>query len=177
MSFKPTFFAGARAKITVDSTVLAFATNISWNVDVSHVPVDVCGAYETIAYEPTGYKVSGALTVIRYTSNPNLNSTPGNATQGNTASNGNSIFTVGSATGAKAAFNPGNILLSSTFTVKVDDKRDAAGAIVQQAVNIENCRFERRSGAINAKGLLEEQFTFNGILLSDDAATVSGSQI
>lgn len=170
----PTFVVGARAKIQIDSKTLAFASNVNYTVDVAHLPVDVLGAYETIAYEPVGYKVSGTLTVVRYTANANKGSAPGTGD----GKDGNSVFKMGtSAAGAPAAFNPGNLLLSQTFAVVVYDRRDGdpAKGAAQQFVTINDARFERRTGGVNAKGLLEEQYSFNGILLSDDAATVTAS--
>ena len=170
MATTPTFVVGARAKIRIDSKTLAFASNVNYTIDVAHLPVDVLGAYETIAYEPVGYKVSGTLTVVRYTAN-------GNMPQGAATQEGNSVFKMGTAAaGAPAAFNPGNLLLSQTFAVVVYDRRDGNAAHDgQQFVTINDARFERRSGGVNARGLLEEQYSFNGILLNDDAATVSAS--
>ena len=176
MAIKPTFVTGSRAKIRVDGATFAFATNVNYTVDVTHVPVEVLGAYEVIAYEPVGYRVSGTMTVVRYTANPNQVPTNGTAKDAG-AGAGNSPFahangTVGAAA-VPAAFNPGNLLLSSTFDIEVYDRRDGqADQMGQRFVYISDARFERRSGGLNAKGLLEEQFSFNGILFSDDAATV-----
>lgn len=116
---KPSFMVGARAKIKIDGKTLAFATNVNYTVDVTHVPVEVLGSYEVVAYEPVGYRVSGTLTVVRFTSN-------GNVTAANeVGSTGNSSFNMGdSAARAKAAFNPGNLILSETFNIDVYDRRD-----------------------------------------------------
>ena len=175
MAQKPSFVVGARAKIKLDGVTLAFATNVNYTVDVTHVPVEVLGAYEVVAYEPVGYRVSGTLTVVRYTANGNQPQTAGIAD-----SNGNSLATVtkgvAGAAGVPAAFNPGNLLLSSTFDIDVYDRRDGiATATGQVFAHVQDARFERRSGGLNAKGLLEEQFTFNGILFGDDAATATAS--
>lgn len=173
MAKKPTFVVGARAKIKIDNKTVAFATNVNYNIDVTHVPVEVMGAYEVIAYEPVGYRVSGTLTVVRYTSSPN-------ATTVNEADDkGNSSFSMGAdnnTAGVKAAFNPGNLLISETFNIDIFDRRD--GRPTEDGVKfvtIQDARFERRSGGLNAKGLLEEQYSFNGILFSDDVATVTAS--
>jgi len=170
---KPTFMVGARAKIKIDEKTLAFATNVSYTVDVAHVPVEVLGSYEVVAYEPVGYRVNGTLTVVRYTAN-------GNTTRvDETVGEGNSVFKMGSAANAArapAAFNPGNLILSETFQIDVYDRRDGTKTNDgQKFVTISDARFERRSGGINAKGLLEEQYSFNGILMHDDAATVTKS--
>ena len=170
---KPSAVVGARAKIKIDGKTLAFATAVTYKVDVTHVPVDVLGSYETVAYEPVGYRVSGSLTVVRYTAN-------GNATQmDETSQDGNSVFkmgTAGNAARAPAAFNPGNLILSETFEVEVYDRRDGNKANDgQKFVTLADARFEMRQGNLNAKGLLEESYSFNAILMHDDAATVSKS--
>jgi hypothetical protein len=170
---KPTFVVGARAKVKIDGKTLAFATSVNYTVDVAHVPVEALGSYEVISYEPVGYRVSGSLSIVRYTAN--ANATAVNKTE----TEGNSVFKMGLATNASrapAAFNPGNLILSETFDLEVYDRRDGNPANDgQKFITISDTRFERRQGGINSKGLLEEQYTFNGILMHDDAATVSKS--
>lgn len=170
---KSTFVVGARAKVKIDSKTLAFATNVNYTVDVAHIPVEVLGSYEVVAYEPVGYRVNGTLTIVRYTAN-------GNTTRADGADDkGNSVFKMGDAANAArapAAFNPGNLILSETFEIEVYDRRDGTKSNDgQKFVTIQDARFERRSGGLNSKGLLEEQYSFNGILMHDDAATVSKS--
>lgn len=175
MGMKPTFVVGARAKIRIDGKTVAFATNVNYTVDVAHVPVEVLGSYEVVAYEPVGYRVNGTLTVVRYTQGGNQTSAAG--TSASDAQSGNGAFTMGTSTaGAQAAFNPGNLLLSETFDIIAYDRRDGDPAHVgQQFAKIRDARFERRSGGLNAKGLLEEQYSFNGLLMDDDAASVTPS--
>ena len=170
---KPSFVVGARAKIKIDNVTVAFATNVNYNIDVTHVPVEVLGAYEVVSYEPVGYRVNGTLTVVRYTTAANEVKVDG------TDAIGNSSFNMGDSdntAGVRAAFNPGNLLISETFDITVYDRRD--GRKDQDGikfVTVHDARFERRSGGLNAKGLLEEQYSFNGILFSDDVATVTKS--
>lgn len=175
-AIKPSFVVGARAKIKVDGATLAFATDVNYSVEVTHVPIEVLGSYEVVSYEPVGYRVSGSLTVVRFTSNGNQASVDQTNTSG-AAKTGNSSFNMGStAARAKAAFNPGNLLLSETFDIEVFDRRDGtASADGQSFIKISDARFERRSGGLNAKGMLQEQYTFNGILFNDDVAAVSKS--
>lgn len=171
---KPSFVVGARAKVKIDNKTLAFCTNVNYSVDVSHIPIEVLGSYEVVSYEPVGYRVSGSLSVVRFTAS-------GNTTRvDETDADGNSVFKMGAAANnaarAPAAFNPGNLLLSETFDIEVYDRRDGDKKNDGQLfVKIRDARFERRSGGVNAKGLLEEQYTFNGILMDDDAASVSKS--
>lgn len=174
MASRPTFLVGARAKISVEGAVVAYATDVNYSVDVAHIPIEVLGAYEVISYEPVGYRVSGTLSVVRYTSNPNTE------TSGKVDSTkpGNSSFSMGSTgsnAGAKAAFNPGNLLLSQTFDITVVDRRDGNNNEGQRFIKISDARFERRSAGLNAKGIMTEQYSFNGILFGDDVADTSQS--
>lgn len=176
MAQKPTFIVGARAKIKVDSTTLAFATDVTYSVDVTHVPIEVLGSYEVVAYEPVGYRVSGTLTVVRFTSNPNT--TPADTVAA--SSKGNSSFSMGGnttgAVGPQASFNPANLLLSQTFDIEVFDRRDGVAANAGQSfIKIRDARFERRSANLTSKGMMQEQYTFNGILFDDDVASVAKS--
>lgn len=173
-AIKPSFVVGARAKVKIDNKTLAFCTNVNYTVDVTHVPIEVLGSYEVVSYEPVGYRVNGTLSVVRYTAANNTTKVD------EQDANGNSVFTMGAAASnparAAAAFNPGNLLLSETFDIEVYDRRDGDKKNDGQLfVKIRDARFERRSGGVNAKGLLEEQYTFNGILMDDDAASVSKS--
>jgi len=176
MAQKPNFVVGARAKISVDGKTLAFATNVNYTVDVTHVPVEVLGAYEVIAYEPVGYRVSGTLTVVRYSKNATASGVTGTVTDGN--SSFAHVGTTAAAAGVPAAFNPAQLLLSSTFDVEVFDRRNGTASLdtaPQSIAKIIDARLERRSGGLNAKGLLEEQFSFNGIIFADDSSTPSRS--
>lgn len=176
MAQKPNFVVGARAKISIDGKTLAFATNVNYTVDVTHVPVEVLGAYEVISYEPVGYRVSGTLTVVRYSKNTTLSGVPGAVEAGNSPFA--HVGTSAAEAGVPAAFNPAQLLLSSTFDVEVFDRRagdPAATTAPQSIAKITDARLERRSGGLNAKSLLEEQFSFNGIIFADDSATPSRS--
>jgi hypothetical protein len=117
------------------------------------------------------------MTVVRYTAHANVS-----ATHNTVPALGNSVGTMAkdglTSAKAPAAFNPANLLLSETFDVEIYDRRDGTGTddgVSQSFIKIRDARFERRSGGLNAKGLLEEQFTFNGILLDDDLISVSES--
>jgi hypothetical protein len=127
-AIKPTFMVGARAKIKIDTKTVAFATNVSYTVDVAHVPVEVMGSYEVVAYEPVGYRVNGTLTVVRYTAAANTTQAPG------TSPDGNSVFKMGaSAAAAPAAFNPGNTVRPLT-TVRSSSRSPTRASSAAAAV-------------------------------------------
>lgn len=62
----PTFVTGSNCKIVVNGVVMAFATDLSYSVEVAHQPVHLCGIYEATKVEPLSYSVSGQFTIIRY---------------------------------------------------------------------------------------------------------------
>lgn len=67
MAGKQSFFlTGANAKIRVNGVLLAFATNVSYRVQVIHEDPRILGMYEGHSLEPVAYKVSGSFSVIRY---------------------------------------------------------------------------------------------------------------
>ena len=64
---KPFFLTGAVAKIKVNGVNLAFCTNISYSVTVNHATPRVLGMFEPTSVEPTGYLVTGSLSIVKYT--------------------------------------------------------------------------------------------------------------
>lgn len=63
---KPFFLTGANAKIIVNNVTLAFATDISYRIDIKHATPRVLGMYEAQEVQPMMYAVSGSFTIIRY---------------------------------------------------------------------------------------------------------------
>lgn len=63
---KSFFLTGANAKIKLNDVTLAFATDISYSIDVKHVAPKVCGQYEANTLEPLAYEVTGSFSIIRY---------------------------------------------------------------------------------------------------------------
>lgn len=63
---KPFFLTGANAKIIVNNVTLAFATDISYKIDIRHATPRVLGMYEAQEVQPLSYAVSGSFTIIRY---------------------------------------------------------------------------------------------------------------
>jgi len=63
----PFFLTGANAKIRGNNKTLAFCTNMSYSIKVSHINPKVLGMYEGHSIEPTGYEVTGSFSIIKYT--------------------------------------------------------------------------------------------------------------
>ena len=166
----PAFVTGATAKIKVGNVTLAYAQDVSYNVTVTTIPIETMGRYEVVSNEPVAYFVDGTLSVIRYTKE--ASNMEGASAEGNGVGKWN--LNGGNGEGAKG-FNPGNMLASETWDLEVFQKTDGADAAV---IKLRDCRFTRKGGGINKRGVLVEQFAFNAILAQDDsfAASNSGDQ-
>ena len=173
---KPSFVTGANAKIKAGTLTVAYAQDVSYNTTVTTIPIERMGAYEVVTNEPVAYFVEGTLSVIRYTQIAQANGMEGAAAGGNGVGNWN----MGAGNGGTGSqhVNPGALLASETFDLEVFQKStDAAGAAAapQLTVKVRDCRFTRKGGAINKRGVLVEQFSFNAILIDDDSFAASPS--
>jgi hypothetical protein len=62
----PFFISGANCKIRVGGVTLAFATDLSYEVSIIHIPAKILGMYEASTQEPVAYNIAGSFTVIKY---------------------------------------------------------------------------------------------------------------
>lgn len=177
---KPSFITGATAKVKVGGKTFAYASDVSYQVTVDTVPIETMGRYEAVTNEPVNYSVAGELSVVRYTSIAKTNGMPGVAIGGNGL--GAVTFTTGGV--ASNHINPGNLLLSQTWDLSVYQKTQSAvtgsggTAITVDAaefITIKDCRFNRKSAAINKRGILVDRLSFVGIMADDDSFDSSSS--
>jgi hypothetical protein len=84
---QPFFLTGANAKIKVNGVTLAYATNVSYRVEVIHEDPRILGMYEGHSLEPVSYRVSGNFSVIRYVADAK-DRIPGSPSGANVAGNG-----------------------------------------------------------------------------------------
>lgn len=179
-SKKPSFVTGANAKIKVGGKTFAYASDVSYQVVVDTVPIETMGRYEAVTNEPVNYSVAGELSVVRYTAIAKQNNMPGANV------NGNGLGAVNFTTGGNGSehINPGNILLSQTWDLSVYQKTQnavtAAGttAVTTEAaefITIKDCRFNRKSAAINKRGILVDRLGFVGVLADDESFDSSNS--
>lgn len=137
---KPFFLTGANAKIKLNGKTIAFATDISYNIQVRHVSPRVLGRFEVEDHQPVTYDVSGSFSIIRYikgvaetlgSSSPIGTSGSGNGigafgAQGIGGAIGNAIGlpnTSGQADGrANEAFVPSRMMQSRTFDIEIFQK-------------------------------------------------------
>lgn len=169
----PSFITGATAKIKVGSKTLAYASDVSYNIEVSTIPVETMGRYEAVSNEPVNYSVSGSFSIVRYTKFANKYGIPGTTK----ATNGNGIGNISpNSTGNLSDhINPHKLLTSTTFDLSVFQKTSAEYTEQLEVIKVKDCRIVRKSNALNKRGLLVDQFAFVGVLANDDSFDSSTS--
>ena len=170
---KPSFITGANAKIKAGDLTIAYAQDVSYNTTITTIPIETMGRYEVVTNEPVAYFVEGTLSVIRYTKIAEENQMSGAAKGGNGVGNWN--FQTGGT--ASEHVNPAKLLASQTWDLEIFQKFADSGGVsqTQEAVSVKDCRFTRKGGAINKRGVLVEQFAFSAILIDDDSFDAAGS--
>lgn len=164
----PSFITGATAKIKIGNLTMAYAQDLSYNTTVTTIPVETMGRYEVVSNEPVAYFVDGTLSIVRYTKEASA--------MNGAAANGNSVEQWNNAAGtggnAGDGFDPARMIASETFDVEVFQKLANGGT--ESVGKLRDCRFTRKGGAINKRGILVEQFSFNAILMDNDADVEAG---
>lgn len=159
----PSFITGATAKIKIGNLTMAYAQDVSYNTTVTTIPIETMGRYEVVSNEPVAYFVDGTLSIVRYTKEA--------AAMNGAAANGNSVEqwnnVVGNGGNAGNGFDPARMIASETFDVQVFQKLTDGNT--ESVGKLRDCRFTRKGGAINKRGILVEQFAFNAILMDNDA--------
>lgn len=162
---KPSFVTGANAKIKAGGLTIAYAQDVNYSTTVTTIPIEVMGRYEVVSNEPVAYFVEGTLSVIRYTKIAAQNG------MDKVDANGNSVANWNFANGGGDGFqhiNPAELLASQTWDMEVFQKFDAGGSTDSEMVaKLRDCRFTRKAGGLNKRGVLTEQFGFNAILADD----------
>lgn len=198
----PSFITGANAKIKVGNLTLAFASDVSYQVTVNHVPVRAMGMLDVAAYEPISYTVSGSFSVIRYTKDAasadlvlytlgliddddNAETAPvpveiatvaGKQIPGASTS-GNSVHQWNDRTSGNVGrqLDPSTILKSLTFDLEIFSK-SSVGDGQESILKIRDCRIASKSGSLSKRGLMIDNFTFNALLANnDESVQVSGT--
>lgn len=177
---KAGFITGANAKIMIDSSTIAYATNVNYDINVQTVPIEGIGRYEVWSNEPVSYSCNGSLSIIRYTKRASASGIS------KVDANGNTIDQV--ETGAAGVLpagsmaqhmDPSKLLLSQTFDLKIFEKTDD-DSLEYRVIEMKDCRLTRRSGNLDKRGVLMDQYTFVGILAgdagADDSAGISASE-
>lgn len=165
----PSFITGATAKIKIGVLTMAYAQDVSYNTTVTTIPIETMGRYEVVSNEPVAYFVDGMLSIIRYTKEASAMN--GAAANGNSVEQMNNV--AGSGGNAGDSFDPARIIASETFDLEIFQKLANAGT--ESVGKLRDCRFTRKGGSINKRGVLVEQFAFNAILMDNDSAISVGT--
>lgn len=173
---KPGFLTGASAKVKLNGHTVAYAQDVSYTTDLEVMPIEVMGAYEVVTYEPLAYRVSGTMSIVRYTAN-----TKAFTSIAGTSDSGNSFLAGGYDTaGGKdvsGQFDPSQIVAGNTCNLEIFQKQiDGTGAPQSQiVVKVYGVKFTRMSGTISKRGNLVVQASFVGTLVEEDGIAVSGN--
>ena len=182
MAVKPGYITGASAKIKIFNKTMAYATDVSYTVNVQTIPIESIGKFEVHSNEPVSYSVDGSFSIIRYAKQAKA------LVGGDAAANGNSM----KQNGTKPHLDPSLILDSQTFDLEIYQKQSVAAPAAAATpstpaspatsdlpwLKIADCRVVRRSGSLNKRGVLVENFAFVGVLMHDstgDTAELVGN--
>lgn len=173
----PSFVTGAKAIVKIYDTALAFCSDVSYSVNVQHVPIEALGIFEIISHEPVAYTVEGSFSVVRYARNSgNLqafaDAVAGDVPEANTASSmandqGQSL---------KNHIDPRQILNSVTFDLEVVEKGSSAEGAPNNPKSffkLTECRITRRNSSLNKRGVLVDNYAFVGRFAQDDVDTTA----
>jgi hypothetical protein len=173
---KTSLITGSNAKIRVNGVTMAYATDISYTMDVATVPVETMGRYEVLANEPIATMVGGNFTVVRYTKAAKVGGISGAAANGNGVGNWKGSGSP-EPDGMHTHFDPAKILTAHTVDIEVFQKKqnDPTGDGEAQGVylvkKIRDARLTRMAGSVNKRGILQESFSFVAELADDDSFT------
>jgi len=171
---KTSLITGSNAKIRIAGVTMAYATDISYTIDVATVPVETMGRYEVLANEPIATLIGGSFTIVRYTKAAKTGGVTGAAANGNGVGNWQAP---GATEAMDSHFDPAKILTSKTVDIEVFQKKqndptgDGEAAGVYLIKKIRNARLTRMAGSVNKRGILQESFTFVAELADDDSFT------
>lgn len=165
----PKFFTGAMAKILLTTpdgvpVILAYASDVSYNVDVITIPIDTLGRYEPASIEPVAYGVSGSFSVVRYTG-----AAAKNANAPDASANGNSSAQMG----IDSHTNPGKFDTTKTFDIEIRQKYDSGASGEYGIFKVQDCHITRKAGSLTKRGALIENYSFVGVLAGDTDPTTN----
>lgn len=171
---KPGFLTGASAKVKLNNKTVAYAQDVSFTTDLEVMPIEVMGAYEVVTYEPLAYRVSGSLSIVRYTKDTKtLTSIPGTSDSGNSFLAGG--YDAAGTVDVSGQFDPSQIIAGNTCDLEIFQKQvnPSTGLMddppaLSSVVKISGVKFTRMSGTISKRGNLVVQASFVGTLVGED---------
>ena len=177
-----TFITGANAVVKFGEAKLAYCTDVSYSLDVQHIPIESMGTYEVHANEPVAVMVNGSFSVIRYVRKSGESSINDSGTVDTSegAEGGNTLSDIGSADRKKAfdQMDPSLILSSQTVDLEVHVKTAIDGSGTEQSIiKIGDVRCSRKAASMNKRGVMVDNYTFvartyaDGTIGNDPALT------
>lgn len=179
----PGMITGANAKITIGDTTLAYASDVSYNLTIDHIPVEVMNKYEVISNEPVAMALSGSFSVVRY-SKAAAQEVPV-IENGVDTGRKTTIYVPGATNSPNEwkqgsdklrSFSPGDLLASKTFDITItqrywDGKKEDDVVFLK----FKDCRITGRSTSLNKRSVMTERFDFVGETMDDDKVTSASS--
>lgn len=188
---QPFFLTGANAKIRLNNRTLAFCTNLSYSVKVTHTNPKILGMYEGHAIEPTGYEVTGSFTIIKYTAGmAELHEGHGSKLPSGVSIRGNGIGSWGQAGlngilgqlgdnandgQAHQGLKPDTLNNSIMFDIEVYQKGPHGDD--NPVARLKNCRIVQADFSLNKQGAATQSFQFMAVYADDDTFTTTPSGI
>jgi len=194
---RPFFLTGANAKIIVNGVTMAFATNISYSVQVNHNSPRVLGRYEVEEHQPLSYDVFGGFAIIRYvknigqgnkiagvTTSPDGVDAEGNGIGSWQRGTGGSLGSMLSLPGTDGAGNghanenmvPGRLHQSQMFDIEI--RQQAAGGGECTVARLRNCRITSSNFVLaNKRTVATQAFTFKAQAVDEDTFTAMKSGV
>jgi hypothetical protein len=192
----PFFLTGANAKIKLNGRTVAFATDISYTVEVIHATPQLLGMYEAANIEPLAYRVSGTLTIIRYARNmKGFLEEQGRVAPEGVSDRGDSIGSFGPENKnvgqtavstvygndgkANQSLDPKEFRNAVKFNIEIFQKahNSTLGTEDLQAIaRLRDCRLIRTDFALSKRTPATQKFAFKAIYLDEDTfrANTSG---
>ncbi len=141
MAFRGLTLTGARARLLMDGTKVALATNVSYSEEIEHQPIDPLDQFETAEHVPVAYRVTFSAQMVRIITN--------------TIKNRDGIVIFPSLE---------NILTQGELTGTVEDRQ--TGSIV---ANIQRVKATRYTNNIGARGIVLTDVEFVAISIRNES--------
>lgn len=164
------FVNGSQLEIQLGDRVLAYAQGLSFNEDMTVVPVGGIGSHSHHALEPTQYIASGSMIVTRYSDKilgadgkpiPDIQK-PGVKAPKGVKRDGNSLL-------ISSQFSPHTLIYAPTVDIKVFSRTSGSQDNKDKELlyTLRDCRFTGYSFSFTPGSLMQEVVTFLCIEVED----------
>ena len=157
---------GARAQFRVGNNIVAYATDVSVEEEISHEPINTFDKVEVQEYAPTGYTVRLTAGFFRTIYDPGTNTPPGSAS----APSGQYGSLKGKGIFPRAGIDTKNAIAQPEMTVVLYDKYSNKAIATVIGVKAENKNFQLRARQVGS-----ENVRFNAIRVMDETESAPAS--